>query len=59
MPGVTPGGYYGPDGFMELKGRPKLVTPVARARDEAACARLWDVSEELTSQHFPRLRVAA
>ena len=59
MPGVVPGGYYGPDGFMELRGKPKLVTPVAKARDEAAAARLWDISERLTSQHFPRLRVAA
>ena len=54
MPGVVPGGYYGPDGFMELRGKPKLVTPVARARDEAAAARLWEISEQLTSQHFPR-----
>ena len=59
MPGVVPGGYYGPDGFMELRGKPRLVTPVARARDEAAAARLWEISERLTSQHFPQLRVAA
>ena len=59
MPGVVPGGYYGPDGFMELRGKPKLVTPVARARDEAAAARLWEISEQLTSQHFPRARLAA
>jgi NAD(P)-dependent dehydrogenase (short-subunit alcohol dehydrogenase family) len=59
MPGVVPGGYYGPDGFMELRGKPKLVTPVARARDESAAARLWDISERLTAQPFPQLRVAA
>jgi hypothetical protein len=44
---------------MELRGKPKLVTPVARARDEAVAARLWEISERLTSQHFPQLRVAA
>jgi NAD(P)-dependent dehydrogenase (short-subunit alcohol dehydrogenase family) len=59
MPGVVPGGYYGPDGLLELRGKPKLVTPVARARDEAAAARLWEISERMTSQHFPQLRVAA
>jgi protochlorophyllide reductase len=56
---VERGGYYGPDGFREMRGKPKLVTPVARAHDEAAAARLWDVSARLTSQHFPQLRVAA
>jgi NAD(P)-dependent dehydrogenase (short-subunit alcohol dehydrogenase family) len=59
MPDVVPGGYYGPDGFMELRGKPKLVTPVAQARDEAAAARLWSISERLTAQPFPQLRVAA
>lgn len=59
MPDVRPGGYYGPDGLFELKGAPREVAPAARARDEAVGARLWDISEELTAQHFPRLRIAA
>lgn len=59
MPDVKPGGYYGPDGFMELKGKPKLVTPVARARDEAVAARLWDVSTQLAARHFPQFSLAA
>jgi NAD(P)-dependent dehydrogenase (short-subunit alcohol dehydrogenase family) len=59
MPNVQPGGYYGPDGFMELRGNPRLVTPVVQARDESTASRLWDISERLTAQHFPRLLVAA
>jgi NAD(P)-dependent dehydrogenase (short-subunit alcohol dehydrogenase family) len=59
MPDVIAGGYYGPDGFFELKGDPRLVTPVAQARDSAAAARLWDVSEVLTGRLFPRQRLAA
>jgi NAD(P)-dependent dehydrogenase (short-subunit alcohol dehydrogenase family) len=41
-------GYYGPDGFYELKG---LVAPAfvaARAKDEVVARRLWEVSERLT-----------
>ncbi len=45
---VIGGGYYGPDGFQEMRGHPVKVTPPASARDEAAAARLWAVSEALT-----------
>lgn len=59
MPGVVPGGYYGPDGFMELRGKPKEASPPEQARDTAAAARLWEISERLTAQPFPQVRLAA
>jgi NAD(P)-dependent dehydrogenase (short-subunit alcohol dehydrogenase family) len=46
------GGYYGPDGILELKGSPApaKIMPKALRRDDAA--RLWQDSERLTSQAF-------
>jgi len=46
-------GYYGPDGFSELKGAPATAKISARASDAASAARLWDVSEKLTGTRFP------
>ena len=43
------GGYYGPQGFQEMRGGdvgPAQVMP--QARDEAAAARLWSECERLT-----------
>lgn len=47
-PDVKPGGYYGPGGFGELRGPPARAVVMPQARDAAAAARLWDVSEKLT-----------
>ncbi len=49
---ATGGGYYGPDGFLELKGSPApaKIMPKAQRRDDAA--RLWQDSQRLTSQAF-------
>ncbi|SFS05261.1 NAD(P)-dependent dehydrogenase, short-chain alcohol dehydrogenase family [Granulicella pectinivorans] len=47
-PEAKPGGYYGPQGFQEMRGGdvgPAKVAP--QARDEAAAAHLWKVCEEL------------
>jgi NAD(P)-dependent dehydrogenase (short-subunit alcohol dehydrogenase family) len=52
-PGVRGGQYYGPDGFGEQRGHPKLVQSSARSHDEDLQRRLWSVSEELTGVHFP------
>src|SRR4051812_26878606 len=42
-----PGGTYaGPDGFMEQRGNPEVVSSSGAARDEEAARRLWEVSEE-------------
>ena len=47
------GGYYGPQGFQEMRGEhvgPAKVAP--QARDAAAAARLWTLCETLTKVHF-------
>jgi len=54
-PGVEPGGYYGPDGFLETKGNPAAAKIVAAAKDQAVAARLWEQSERLTGVAFPSI----
>ncbi|BDB40314.1 MULTISPECIES: SDR family NAD(P)-dependent oxidoreductase [Mycobacterium] len=52
-PGVQGGQYYGPDGFAEQRGHPKLVQSSAQSHDQDLQRRLWAVSEELTGVSFP------
>lgn len=52
-PGVTGGQYYGPGGFAELRGYPKVVASNARSHDVDVQRRLWAVSEELTGVVYP------
>ena len=52
-PGVLGGQYYGPGGFLGLRGYPKLASSSRRSHDEAVQRRLWAVSEELTGVAFP------
>jgi NAD(P)-dependent dehydrogenase (short-subunit alcohol dehydrogenase family) len=52
-PSLDGGLFIGPDGFEEQRGHPKVVRPVKAGRDEAAAARLWSVSEELTGVSYP------
>ena len=52
-PAVRGGQYYGPDGFAEQRGHPKLVNSSAQSHDEDLQRRLWAVSEELTGVTFP------
>ncbi len=52
---ATAGGYYGPDGFAELKGYPTAVSVPRRALDEAIALRLWAESERLTHVKFGAL----
>jgi NAD(P)-dependent dehydrogenase (short-subunit alcohol dehydrogenase family) len=52
-PGVLGGQYYGPDGFGEQRGYPKVVASSAVSHDVPAQRRLWAVSEELTSVMSP------
>jgi NAD(P)-dependent dehydrogenase (short-subunit alcohol dehydrogenase family) len=48
-PEATDGGYYGPQGFEEMRGGDVGVAKVAsQALDEAAAARLWNECERLT-----------
>jgi NAD(P)-dependent dehydrogenase (short-subunit alcohol dehydrogenase family) len=51
--GVLGGQYYGPDGFGEQRGYPKVVASSAASHDTEAQRRLWAVSEELTSVVSP------
>ncbi|MCU1319336.1 MAG: short-chain dehydrogenase [Edaphobacter sp.] len=47
------GGYYGPQGFQEMRGDEVGVAKVApQARDAKAAAKLWQVCEELTGITF-------
>ena len=48
MPDVQGGQYWGPDGFMEIRGAPQLAKVAPRGLDDATAARLWTVSEDLT-----------
>jgi NAD(P)-dependent dehydrogenase (short-subunit alcohol dehydrogenase family) len=52
-PSVLGGQYFGPDGFGELRGHPRVVASSKRSHDAAAQRRLWTVSEELTGVAFP------
>jgi NAD(P)-dependent dehydrogenase (short-subunit alcohol dehydrogenase family) len=52
-PTAKPSGYYGPDGFYELKGNvhPAYIPP--KAKDLQAAQRLWDISNQLTGARWP------
>lgn len=51
-PQATKGGYYGPSSLYEMKGPPKPARIMPQAKDAAAAARLWEVSERLTGVAF-------
>ena len=53
-PGAQGGTFYGPRGLMEIAGGGvKHAAVPQRCRDEAACQRLWEVSEQLTGVRYP------
>jgi NAD(P)-dependent dehydrogenase (short-subunit alcohol dehydrogenase family) len=58
-PEAKPAGYYGPNGFYELKGPPAPAKIMPRAQDAAVAARLWDVSAALTGVSFDQAALAA
>jgi len=49
---ARPGAYYGPGGMGELRGAPARAMIMPQARDAAAAARLWEVSEQLAATSF-------
>lgn len=51
--GVQGGEYFGPQGMLELKGKPGRVGKAGSVEDLEAAKRLWEVSEELTGCEFP------
>ncbi|MFJ5263332.1 oxidoreductase [Streptomyces sp. NPDC088387] len=52
-PAAEGGQYYGPDGFLESSGRPKVVRSSDASYDTQLQRRLWDLSEKLTGVAFP------
>jgi NAD(P)-dependent dehydrogenase (short-subunit alcohol dehydrogenase family) len=52
-PGALGGQYYGPDGFAEQGGHPKVVKSNRKSHDVERQRRLWTVSEELTGVVYP------
>lgn len=54
-PNAEGGNYYGPGGFMEIRGHPKLVESSKRSHDPELQAGLWLRSEELTGETFAAL----
>ena len=58
-PAAKAAGYYGPNGFYEMKGSPSPAKIMPRAKDAAVNARLWDVSAALTGVTFGQVAVAA
>ncbi|MFD6450752.1 MULTISPECIES: oxidoreductase [unclassified Nocardia] len=44
---VTPGAFYGPDGFLGLRGNPALAGSARSAKDRTVASELWELSEKL------------
>jgi NAD(P)-dependent dehydrogenase (short-subunit alcohol dehydrogenase family) len=53
LPGNT---YAGPSGLAGLRGAPAPCPRSKAASDPEVARRLWDVSEQLTSVHFPQIQ---
>lgn len=58
-PDAKAAGYYGPNGFYEMKGPPAAAKISPRAKDVAVAARLWDDSAALTGVSFGQAALAA
>lgn len=50
--GAAGGDYYGPDGFLQMRGYPKRIDMVKLAKNPSHAAQLWEVSEELTGVRY-------
>ncbi len=50
---AAPGDYYGPTGFLELKGPPGPAKSGKLSRDVEVASRLWAEAEQLTGVPFP------
>lgn len=51
-PATHGGDYYGPGGFMELRGDPVKVKSSSASHHSADQRKLWEVSEQLTGIHY-------
>ena len=52
-PSVQGGQYYGPSGFAQSQGSPKVVGSSKKSHDAERQRKLWAVSEELTGVTYP------
>lgn len=52
MPDVKSGDYWGPDGFIGLKGYPAPAKRSQRATDPVVAKQLWEASEQLTGVRY-------
>lgn len=50
--GVTGGAFWGPDGPLELKGRPAPAFVAEHARSESVAEQLWSAAEDATGIRF-------
>lgn len=50
--GLRGGEYFGPDGWLEFKGRAKKVDSTRASKDPEMAKRLWALSEELTGLKY-------
>ncbi len=51
-PEAAGGDYFGPRGFMQMRGAPVRVSMVKAAQNAADAARLWQESEALSGVHY-------
>jgi NAD(P)-dependent dehydrogenase (short-subunit alcohol dehydrogenase family) len=56
---VSGGSFVGPDGFMEQRGYPHVVSGAGKAYDEEIWRKLWERSEELTGVSYEFSQPAA
>jgi hypothetical protein len=53
-PDAAGGAFYGPRGLLEMAGGGVTLANVPqRARNEADCRKLWEISEQLTGVSYP------
>jgi len=51
-PEAKSGDYFGPNGFMEMRGYPVKVDSNERSKDADIARKLWKVSEEMTGVNY-------
>jgi hypothetical protein len=52
MPDVSGGEYYGPGGFLSMRGAPERQRSHERTYDRQTAQTLWSVSENLTGVSY-------
>ena len=52
-PEARGGDYYGPGGYTQLWGPPRLVRSSRQSHDRALASQLWEASESMTGVAFP------